>query len=190
MVPIRHQRKKPYTFIIKIMEKVLDIRATILENAPLHRNQHAYRKGHSTETALLDLTDKVEKAIEEKQIALCSFLDIEGAFDNTPIETISQGLIRKKVDETTTQWIKAMLSNRTIKTTLHNSTLEIRPTKECPQGGVLSPLLWLLTVDQLLDVMTKNQGGTRLRRQFSSHGQRVLCNNHIRPHPKSTKHHS
>lgn len=146
------------SFIIKTMEKILDehIRASVLSKSPLHRNQHAYRKGRSTETALLEFVDRIEKTFEDKQIALCAFLDIEGAFDNTPIESIIQGLARKGVDETTTCWIKAMLSNRIIKTTLHGITHEIRATKGCPQGGVLSPLLWSLTVDELLERLTES----------------------------------
>ncbi|CAH2228546.1 jg21137, partial [Pararge aegeria aegeria] len=91
------------------MEKVLDryIRDAFLIERPIHATQHAYCKGRSTETALLSLVDKVEKALEDKEIALSAFLDIEGAFDNTPIRTLVGGLVNKQADHTTIRWVEA-----------------------------------------------------------------------------------
>lgn len=63
------------------MEKVLDyhIRASTLIHDPIHHTRHVYQSGKSTETAVLHFVDRVERALENKQIAL----DVEGAFDNT-----------------------------------------------------------------------------------------------------------
>ncbi|KAJ8735608.1 hypothetical protein PYW07_007228 [Mythimna separata] len=146
------------SFLLKSMEKVIDecIRDGPLRDNPLHPKQHAYQKGKSTETALLELTDRIERALEDKQIALCAFLDIEGAFDNVTIDALSKGMKAKGIDETTTRWIEFMLLNRTISVTLHGTTQSFKTTKGCPQGGVLSPLLWLLVVDQLLVEASKN----------------------------------
>uniref|UniRef100_A0A1B6KRF7 RNase H type-1 domain-containing protein n=1 Tax=Graphocephala atropunctata TaxID=36148 RepID=A0A1B6KRF7_9HEMI len=43
-----------------------------------------------------------------------------------------------------------MLGSRRIMATLHAESVVIAPTRGCPQGGVLSPLLWNLVVDGLL----------------------------------------
>lgn len=143
------------SFLLKTLEKVIDryIRESSLINTPIHDSQHAYRRGRSTETALLELVDRVEKALEDKEIALSAFLDIEGAFDNTPIRTLVGGLKLKSVDPTTVRWVENMLSNRVAKLELLNTTLEVSTTRGCPQGGVLSPLLWTLAVDELLHKM-------------------------------------
>jgi hypothetical protein len=45
---------------------------------PLHRNQHAYQIGKSSETPLRNVVTRIEYAIEHKDIALEAFLDIEG----------------------------------------------------------------------------------------------------------------
>ncbi len=52
------------SFFAKTMEKVLDrhIRDTVLADRPLHRNQHAYQKGKSCETALHSLVSRIEQA--------------------------------------------------------------------------------------------------------------------------------
>jgi hypothetical protein len=43
-----------------------------------------------------------------------------------------------------------MLESRNISTTLSGETLEATTARGCPQGGVLSPLLWSLLVDDHL----------------------------------------
>ena len=45
-----------------------------------------------------------------------------------------------------------MLESRLIHTSLMNSSLTAKVIGECPQGGVLSPLLWNLVVDRLLTI--------------------------------------
>lgn len=144
------------SFLLKTMEKVIDryIRDEALNLMPIHHTQHAYRRGKSTETALVSLVDRIEKALEDKEIALCAFLDVEGAFDNSPTSLLVEGLVAKKVDDTTTRWVNAMLSNRRVKITLLNSSVEVLTTRGCPQGGVLSPLLWTLAVDKLLRLLS------------------------------------
>ncbi|XP_062714697.1 uncharacterized protein LOC134291220 [Aedes albopictus] len=47
-------------------------------------------------------------------------------------------------------WIGKMLSEREISSNLGSSFISVRAVKGCPQGGVLSPLLWSLVVDDLL----------------------------------------
>lgn len=140
------------SFLLKTMEKVVNlyVRETFLRATPLHTKQHAYQKGKSTETALLELTDRLERALEDKEIALCAFLDIEGAFDNTSTEVIVRCLQDRNIDDTTVGWIEAMLTSRLVTTTLLDSTILVRVTRGCPQGGVLSPLLWSIVVDGLI----------------------------------------
>jgi hypothetical protein len=83
------------SFLLKAMEKVLNyhIREGALQRMPLHTKQHAYQKGKSTETALLDLVNNLGKALEDKEVALGAFLDVVGAFDNAPLWVIVEALI-------------------------------------------------------------------------------------------------
>ena len=45
-----------------------------------------------------------------------------------------------------------MLEGRLVYTSLMGSSLTAKDVGSCPQGGVLSPLLWNLVVDRLLSV--------------------------------------
>jgi hypothetical protein len=77
------------SFLLKTMEKLVDrhIRDSALREHPLHRNQHAYQIGKSTETALHNVVTCIANAIEQKDLALGYFLDIQGAFDRTSYDT-------------------------------------------------------------------------------------------------------
>lgn len=146
------------SFFLKMMEKVIDqyIRNELDIKVHLHVNQHAYQKGKSTETALHNLVKKIERAIETKGIALCSFIDIEGAFDNTPHMSIERAASRKGLEPSIIQWIKSMLANRTVTAKILGESTTAITSRGCPQGGVLSPLLWSIVVDELLEILTNN----------------------------------
>lgn len=143
------------SFLQKTMEKILDrhIREKVLPRSPLHKNQYAYLPGKSTTHALQNLIGKIEKSLSIKEQALCSFLDIEGAFDNTSFDCISRSISRKGVDLSTCKWIESMLKSRTIKSTIADESLTVSVAKGCPQGGVLSPILWSIVVDELLVIL-------------------------------------
>jgi hypothetical protein len=76
----------------RLVERYL--RDEALAIVPLHSNQHAYQAGKSVETALLQLILWVEKALDQQEIALGAFLDIEGAFNNTCYDTMCDALVR------------------------------------------------------------------------------------------------
>jgi predicted AAA+ superfamily ATPase len=52
------------------------------------------------------------------------------------------------VHRTPTKWIDAMLSHRNV--LVKNRGIHSKRVVRCPQGGVLSPLIWNMLVDQLL----------------------------------------
>ena len=142
------------SFILKTLEKVLDrhIRDGVMAEKPFHQNQFAYRAGMSTDTALFQVVHRLEKSLNHKEIALGAFLDIEGAFDNTSFTAITKAARERGLEETCCRWIGSMLESRLVHTSLMGSSLTARVAGGCPQGGVLSPLLWNLVVDRLLAV--------------------------------------
>jgi ribonuclease HI len=141
------------SFILKTLEKLIDknIRLEELETNKLNPKQFAYQEGKGTETALHDITTFIEKSLSKRCVALAVFIDIEGAFDNTAYSVIENAARSKAISDIAIGWIKSMLSNRTVKVRTEESNVRIRPVKGCPQGGCLSPLLWCMVVDSLID---------------------------------------
>ena len=116
----------------------------------MHPHQHAYQPGKSCESALHQLVARIEETLAAKEIALGAFLDIEGAFDNTSFSSMIHAAENKGIEPTVCRWIKSMLLERTAVANLFDETAAVKIVCGCPQGGVLSPLLWDLVVNSLL----------------------------------------
>ena len=142
------------SFIHKTLEKLLDRhnRDGVLVERLLHQNQFAYRAGMSTETALFQVVHRLEKSMNQKEIALGAFLDIEGAYDNTSFNAVITTAGERGLQVTCCRWVRSMLESRIVHTSLMGSSLTAKVVDGCPQGGVLSPLLWNLLVDRLLTI--------------------------------------
>lgn len=140
------------SFLLKTMERLVDryIRDGALALTPVHHSQHAYQAGKSVETALHNLVHEIEQTLNKKEATLCVFLDVEGAFDNTSFDAICEAAREFRVDGTIIDWMHFMLRTRTITASLSGTAVRARVGRGCPQGGVTSPLMWLLVVDGLL----------------------------------------
>jgi Reverse transcriptase (RNA-dependent DNA polymerase) len=140
------------SFFLKTMERIVDhnIRTGPLKRFPLHESQHTYQRAQSCETALHDLVERIEEALNHKILAFGTFLDFEGAFDNASFTSMITASHEHDVDDTSTKWIGSMLKNRTVRADIRgvSSMMEVR--RGCSQGGVLSPLLWNMVIDSML----------------------------------------
>jgi hypothetical protein len=65
-------------------------------------------------------------------------------------------LVRHGSEYTIVRWIRATLEGRVAVATLNVFSVGLAISRGCPQGGVLSPLLWCLVVD---DLLTRLSGG-------------------------------
>jgi hypothetical protein len=119
------------------MERLVDrfLQDEFLVLKPLHPNQHAYQAGKSVETTLHQLMVWVEKALDQQEIALGIFLDIEDAFNNTSYDSMRATLAKHGVDLTIVQWTRATLEGQLAAATLGGSTRGVTVSRGCPQGG-------------------------------------------------------
>lgn len=142
------------SFVLKTMERILDqsIRSLFTEEK-ISKNQHAYLKGKSVDTALHEVVKEAEKALYHNQYALAAFLDIEGAFNNVTTEAIREALNSLGVDNALIRWIGNMLNSRIVISNIGENSTKIFVNRGTPQGGVLSPLLWVLVVNKILKTL-------------------------------------
>lgn len=144
------------SFILKTLERLVDryLRDGVLLGQPLHRKQHAFQDGKSCMSALNDLVSRAEESLESKEIALCAFLDIEGAFDNVSHAAIGRAVSGRGTPPVICRWVDVLLGGRSVRASLMEETIEVSTVRGCPQGGVLSPLLWNMVIDSLLTQIT------------------------------------
>jgi retron-type reverse transcriptase len=97
------------------------------------------------------MVDNIESAILRDNYALGVFLDAAGAFDNLSIEASIRGMQQCKFPKYLIKWYGHYLSNRTISVDLKGVQEKRKLTRGTPQGGVLSPLIWNLALESLLN---------------------------------------
>ena len=140
------------SFQLKIMERMIYwyLNCCLGIDKMITQNQHGFRVGKSTESALHQLVTKIERTIVEGQFALGIFLDIEGAFDNVSFKAITESLTELQLPLEMVRWINAMLRSRTVTVTVQGKSVSKTVKKGCPQGGILSPLFWNLVINSLI----------------------------------------
>jgi hypothetical protein len=127
-----------------------------IEQSPnFNRAQSAYRRGFSTETALLRLLNDVYSAADDGHRSLLVLLDLSAAFDCIDINTLERRLehtfgFRGAV----LSWLRSYLNNRSQFVRVGEVTSSTSPcTFDVPQGPVLGPLLFPLYVAPIASVI-------------------------------------
>ena len=77
-------------FISKVLEKVLSSRVEehLLSNNLHNEHQSAYRKFHSTETALLKVQNDILQSLDQNNVTVLVMLDLSAAFDTIDHKTL------------------------------------------------------------------------------------------------------
>ena len=147
-------------FIGKIIEKIVakQLQEYLDNNDLLESRQSAYKRYHSTETALLRVHNDLALALDKKEMAVLLLLDLSAAFD-----TISHDLLLKRLDARfgirlhALNWIRSYLTNRTQYVTVNNFSSDQHKLRTgVPQGSVLGPILFTLYVSPLGDISRKH----------------------------------
>lgn len=112
--------------------------------------QHAYTVGRSTDTALSEVMDFIERGVEQNQTVLGVSLDCSSAFDSIKFSSAKKAMERKNIPTSITSWYYNLLKSRQIKADLQGTLCVRTPQRGSSQGGVLSPKIWNLIMDTLL----------------------------------------
>lgn len=116
----------------------------------IHCNQHGFRPKYSTESAISQLLDLYEKAIEDKEIAVSVFVDFSSAFDRVQPDSLHQAFIIKEMDDETVKWFIENVKSRIVQVEYGVAHQDIIITGGVGQGQCISPYGWDIELDTLL----------------------------------------
>lgn len=146
--------------ICKTMETMVAKRLTShLENGNhLADSQSGFRKGRSTLDQLTRLETEINYAFMERKVVAAVFLDLEKAFDLMWSTGTIMQLSKFGIDGRMLKWIHNFLANRKIQVRVGNETSDQHTLENgCPQGSVISPILFNAIINTLNDHLKKHK---------------------------------
>ena len=138
----------------KILESVVcdSLDNHLSEEEILHPNQWGFKKGISTESLLLNLTEKWKKAPDHGYKIGIIFVDFKKAFDTVEHTVLKSKLLAAGISGKFHDWLISYISDRSQYVTINGrrSGLQIVDIG-VPQGSLLGPRLFAVYVNDLPD---------------------------------------
>ena len=157
--PLNYRPISGLPFLSKQLERVVNEQLLVHlgENQLLPEHQSAYRRSHSTETALLKVTSDVLLAADRGMVTLLGMLDLSAAFDCVDHHILLCRLrISYGITDVVLEWIASYLTGRS-QYVRYNGMKSRVASIACgvPQGSVLGPLYYILYTSDVFKLITQ-----------------------------------
>ena len=140
--------------MLKGLERLFTWRMDKLQTYyPIHDKQHGFRKGRSTESAISNTVNYIERCLFRRKMCIGVFLDISSAYDSIQIDHIREALYKHGGEVDLVEWYYHYLSHRVLTMELHGESIQKHVSVGFPQGGVASAKFWLLAFDPAIEII-------------------------------------
>ena len=142
--------------VLPVLSKVLERHVAIALSDHLHGHdlmynlQSAFRENHSTETALIKLTDKLLFNMDNDMVTGLTFVDVKKAFDVINPELLLRKLSIYGANDFTVKWFRSYLTGRNQSVRVNGCCSSSQQLLQgVPQGSILGPILVLVFMNDM-----------------------------------------
>lgn len=139
-------------FLSKIIERTVFKQVTefLAQHNLLDPYQSGFKSGHSTETALLSVTEALKEARAAGQSSVLILLDLSAAFDTVNHGILLDKLTNMGITGKAHAWFESYVTGRSFNVSWLGQTSVLHHlTTGVPQGSVLGPLLFAMYTTSL-----------------------------------------
>ncbi len=132
-------------FIAKTLERVVfnQVSLFLSQNNKLDAKHSGFRSGHSTETALLSVTEALQIAKADSKSSVLILLDLSAAFDTVNHQILLSTLSSLDITGIPLRWFESYLTGRSFRVAWGGEVSKAHKlVTGVPQGSVLGPLLF------------------------------------------------
>jgi len=120
------------------------------DNNLIYAHQYGFQHNKSTQHNLIQLTNFINSALNEKKYAIGIFLDLKKAFDVCSHSILLRKLHKLGIKDTALQWFTSYLHGRQQKVDINGNLSSSRSLDiSVLQGSILGPILFLCYINDL-----------------------------------------